>query len=84
MEEDDGDDTRNYLITRENQIYRQYVPDKYMRVCYFANWAGSFFNIIFLINKVQFIFIIIIKIYLFGTHIQIFQIFFWLKFSNHF
>ena len=40
MEEEDGDDTRNYLATRDNAILRQYVPDKYMRVCYFANWAG--------------------------------------------
>lgn len=40
MEDEDGDDTRNYLITKENVVLRQYVPDKYMRVCYFANWAG--------------------------------------------
>lgn len=40
MEDEDGEDTKNYLNTRENNIMRLYQPDKYMRVCYFANWAG--------------------------------------------
>lgn len=41
MEPEDGDETKWYIKTRDNRLNEYFKPYKYMRVCYFANWAGK-------------------------------------------
>lgn len=40
MEEEDGEDTKHYVNVKEDTLNNFLKPYKYMRVCYFANWAG--------------------------------------------
>lgn len=47
MEPEDGDETKWYIKTRDDQLNEYFKPYKYMRVCYFANWAGKISVIFF-------------------------------------
>lgn len=44
MEEEDGIETRKYLANRNQRLQNFLEPTEYMRVCYFANWAGNSYN----------------------------------------
>ena len=44
MEEEDGIETRKYLNNKDKSLQNILEPNEYMRICYFANWAGKTVN----------------------------------------
>jgi hypothetical protein len=42
MEEEDGLDSIKYVNKKDRMLGDLYEPKEYMRICYFANWAGNY------------------------------------------